>query len=98
MRDLSVLIITKDEEATIGRCLGSLRFPSAPEILAEIIVVDSGSVDGTVEIARAAGACVVERTWDGYANQKNWGIGRTKGQWILFLDADEKLRQKRLTR
>ena len=98
MRDLSVLIITKDEEATIGRCLGSLRFPSAPEILAEVVVVDSGSVDGTVEIARAAGASVVERAWDGYANQKNWGSGAPKASGSCSSTRTRNLRQKRLTR
>lgn len=55
----------------------------------EIIVVDSGSTDDTVKIARRFGAKVYKRKWDGYAKQKNFAISKAKNEWVLSLDADE---------
>ena len=57
----------------------------------EILVVDSGSTDDTVARARAAGARVVEREWPGYAAQKNWAAGEVRSDWILSVDADERV-------
>ncbi len=84
---LSVVVITLNEERNIGRCLKSLRFSQKPEVL----VVDAGSLDGTAALARKMGARVLTRPWRGYADQKNWALGRCKGDWILSLDADEEL-------
>lgn len=82
---LSVAIITHNEEANIERTLRSVAFAD------EVIVVDSGSTDRTVELARALGATVIERAWSGFAQQKNFAIATCSGEWILSLDADEEL-------
>lgn len=80
---ISAIVITKNEERVIGRCLRSLAFCN------EIIVVDSGSSDRTPEIAREAGAIVVVEDWRGPATQRNRGLSRAGGEWRLLLDADE---------
>ena len=87
---LSVVIITHNEEANIGRTLESVR-PLVSDGKGEIIVVDSGSTDRTVEIAKSFGAKVFVEEWKGYAAQKNSAIDKATGDWILSLDADEEL-------
>lgn len=82
---LSVIIIAKDEEAYIQRCIKSVAWAD------EILVVDSGSTDRTVEIARSAGAKVLHHPWQGFGQQKNWAFERCQGKWILSLDADEEV-------
>jgi glycosyltransferase involved in cell wall biosynthesis len=85
---LSVVIITHNEEANIGRTLASVQ-PLVADGKGEIIVVDSGSTDHTVEIAKSFGAKVLVQEWKGYASQKNSAIDKAGGDWILSLDADE---------
>jgi glycosyltransferase involved in cell wall biosynthesis len=85
---LSVVIITYNEEANIGRALESVM-PLLSGGQGEIIVVDSGSTDRTVDIAKSFGAKVYVEEWKGYAAQKNSGIDKATGDWILSLDADE---------
>ncbi len=80
---LSVVIVTKNEEENLARTLESVRWAD------EIIVVDSGSTDRTVEIARSFGAKVFVEEWKGYAAQKNSALDKATGDWILALDADE---------
>jgi glycosyltransferase involved in cell wall biosynthesis len=87
---LSVVIITFNEEANIGRTLASVR-PLVADGKGEIIVVDSGSTDRTVEIAKSYGAKVFVQEWTGYATQKNSAIDKAAGDWILSLDADEEV-------
>ena len=87
---LSVVIITQNEEANIGRTLVSVQ-PLVADGKGEIIVVDSGSTDRTVEIAKSFGAKVFIEEWKGYAAQKNWAIDKAAGDWILSLDADEEV-------
>ena len=82
---LSVAIVTLNEEENLARTLASVSWAQ------EIIVVDSGSTDRTVEIARSFGARVFERPWPGFAAQKNFAIAQCQGAWILSLDADEEL-------
>ena len=83
---LSVIIITKNEAANIQACLDSVRFAN------EWIIVDSGSTDGTVAIARAFGATVIETPdWPGFGPQKNRALNAATGDWILSLDADERI-------
>jgi len=87
---LSVVVITFNEEANIGRTLESVQsLVSGGK--GEIIVVDSGSTDRTVEIAKSFGAQVFIEEWKGYAAQKNSAIDKASGEWILSLDADESL-------
>jgi len=87
---LSVVIITFNEEANIGRTLESVQ-PLVADGKGEIIVVDSGSTDRTVEIAKSYGANVFVEEWKGFAAQKNSGIEKAAGDWILSLDADEEV-------
>jgi glycosyltransferase involved in cell wall biosynthesis len=87
---LSVVIITHNEEANLGRTLASVQSLVA-DGKGEIIVVDSGSTDRTVEIAKSFGAKVFVEEWKGYAAQKNSAIDKASGDWILSLDADESL-------
>src|SRR2546423_11493974 len=87
---LSVVIITFNEEANIGRTLTSVQSLVA-DGKGEIIVVDSGSTDRTVEIAKSFGAKVFVEEWKGYAAQKNSAIDKATGDWILSLDADEEV-------
>jgi glycosyltransferase involved in cell wall biosynthesis len=88
--NLSVVIITFNEEAHLPRALESVK-PLVGDGQGEIIVVDSGSTDRTVEIARSFGAQVFVEPWRGYAAQKNSAIEKAAGDWILSLDADEEL-------
>jgi glycosyltransferase involved in cell wall biosynthesis len=87
---LSVVIITHNEEASIGRTLASVQ-SLVSDGKGEIIVVDSGSTDRTVEIAKSFGAKVFAEEWKGYAPQKNSAIEKASGDWILSLDADEEV-------
>jgi glycosyltransferase involved in cell wall biosynthesis len=84
--DLSVAIITFNEESNLPRCLASL--PRG----CEIIVVDSASTDNTATIAEAAGARVIQRPFTNYAEQKNFALDAASRTWVLSLDADEVLR------
>jgi glycosyltransferase involved in cell wall biosynthesis len=85
MQKISVTIITKNEAENIRDCLDSVRWAD------EVVVVDSGSTDGTLEIARQWGARVFQEEWKGYAAQKNSAIDKTRNEWILSLDADERV-------
>jgi glycosyltransferase involved in cell wall biosynthesis len=87
--NLSVVIITFNEEANLKRTLESVK--PLVDGKGEIIVVDSGSTDRTVEIAKYFGAKVFVEDWKGYAAQKNSAIDKAEGDWILSLDADEEL-------
>ncbi len=83
---LSVVIITLNEEKHLAKCLESVK-----DITDEIVVVDSGSIDGTIEIARKFGAKVFVRDFDNYANQKNFATEKVGGDWILSIDGDEEI-------
>jgi glycosyltransferase involved in cell wall biosynthesis len=82
---VSAIVITKDEERNIAACLESLRWA------AEILVVDACSSDRTVEIAKAYTDLVFVRPWPGFGPQKNFAIDRAKADWILIVDADERV-------
>lgn len=82
---ISATLITLNEEENLPRALASLSFCD------EILIVDSGSSDRTVEIARDLGATVVVHDWDGYETQKNFAASEAVNHWILALDADEEL-------
>lgn len=86
---LSVAIITLNEEENLARTLLSVQF--AASFRPEVVVVDSGSTDQTVAIARSFGARVFAEPWKGFSAQKNSAIAKCTGTWILSLDADEEL-------
>lgn len=84
---LSLCMIVRDEERHIRRCLGSVK-----DVVDEIVVVDTGSVDRTADICRSYGADVYSFAWnDNFADARNFGLERARGDWILFLDADEEV-------
>lgn len=82
---ISATIIAVNEERNIARAIESLRCCD------EIIVVDSGSIDRTVEIAEKLGARVIDSRWRGYAGQKNYATEQAAHDWVLSIDADESL-------
>jgi glycosyltransferase involved in cell wall biosynthesis len=83
---LSVIIITKNEARNIAACLESVRFAD------EVIVLDSCSTDGTADIARSLGAkVVVSEDWPGFGRQKNRALELATQQWVLSIDADERV-------
>lgn len=87
---LSVVIITFNEEENLPRTLKSVE-GLVRELGGEIVVVDSGSTDHTVEIAKSFGAKVFVEQWKGFAAQKNSAIVKAQGDWVLLLDADEEV-------
>ena len=82
---LSLVVITRDAGAELAECLDSARFA------AETVIVDSGSTDDTVEIARSRGARIIEQSWLGFGAQKNFAVAQATHDWILSLDADERV-------
>lgn len=82
---LTLVVITRDAGESLAQCLNSARFVS------QIIVVDSGSVDNTAEIARGCGAQVIAHDWLGFGPQKNFAVAQAANDWVLCLDADEYL-------
>ena len=87
--DISVVIITLNEEKNIARCIDSVS-----AIADEVIVVDSGSTDSTEEIVRSRDAQFYSIQWTGYGAARNYGVDRTSYNYILSLDADEALSDK----
>lgn len=85
MEKITAAIITRDEERNIAACLQSICWVD------EIIVYDSGSRDNTVSICKQFGARVLENQWPGYRDQKNNAVDKASHDWILSLDADERL-------
>jgi glycosyltransferase involved in cell wall biosynthesis len=82
---LSACVIARNEERSLPDCLASVGFCQ------EIVLVDSGSTDATVKIARAAGARVIEQPWLGFAAQRNVALDHARGSWVLEIDADERV-------
>jgi len=87
---ISVALITLNEEVNLPRTLESVQ-PLVRDGQGEIIVVDSGSTDRTLEIARSHGAKIFAESWKGFAAQKNSAMEKADGEWVLQLDADEAL-------
>jgi glycosyltransferase involved in cell wall biosynthesis len=85
MPRLSAIVITKNEATNIADCLDSVAFCD------ERIVVDCGSSDDTVAVAQNKGAQVVVHNWDGFGPQKNFELSLAGGDWVLSLDADERV-------
>lgn len=83
---LSVTVITKNEQANIADCLASVAFAE------ERVVLDSGSTDSTAEIVRSAGAVLLQSDgWPGFGPQKNRALAGATGDWVLSIDADERV-------
>lgn len=82
---LSVICITRNEEQNIEACLRSVEWAD------EIIVVDSGSVDTTVELAKRSTSKVYVRPWEGYGSAKNFALSQCTMEWVLSIDADERI-------
>ena len=87
---LSLCMIVKNEENTLARCLESVK-----DIVDEIIIVDTGSTDNTVEIAEKYGAKIFFYNWDNsFANARNYSLSKASKDWILIMDADDELRSE----
>jgi (heptosyl)LPS beta-1,4-glucosyltransferase len=82
---LSAIVIAKNEQEMINDCLVSLQFAD------EVVVVDSGSIDSTKDIARSLGAKVVVSSGRDYSKFRNTGLRRVSGDWVLYVDADERV-------
>ena len=85
MTTLTIIIAAKNESRNIRDCVQSASFAD------EVIVLDSGSTDGTQQLAQEAGAHVVSTDWPGYGPQQSRGIALAKSDWVLSLDADERI-------
>ncbi len=88
MPPITATLITHNEAANIARAIRSL------DCADEVLVVDSGSTDATVEIAAALGARTIVHPWEGFAQQKNFASAEARHEWILSLDADEELNEE----
>ena len=87
MPTISLCLIVRNEARFLAACLAS-----AAEIESQIVVVDTGSTDDTRAIAKRAGAEVLDFAWcDDFAKARNFGIAKATGEWVLVLDADERL-------
>lgn len=82
---LSAVIITLNCETALAACLGSLAFVD------EIVVVDSGSQDGTVALAQSRGARVIQKDWMGFGAQKRYAVEQAQHDWVLCIDSDERV-------
>lgn len=82
---LSVAIITRNAASQLDGCLASVTFAE------EVVVVDSGSTDGTIELASSRGARVISKEWLGFGPQKQFAVEAASHDWVLCLDADESL-------
>jgi glycosyltransferase involved in cell wall biosynthesis len=85
MAKLTVITITRDEERNIVECLDSVRWAD------QLVVVDSGSVDRTVDLARRFTGDIYTIDWEGYGHARNFALDHAAGEWILWLDADERV-------
>jgi glycosyltransferase involved in cell wall biosynthesis len=81
----SAVLITRNAAALLDSCLDSLAFAD------EVVVVDSSSTDGTPELARSKGARVVQKEWLGFGRQKQFAVEQASHDWVLCLDADERV-------
>jgi tetratricopeptide (TPR) repeat protein len=87
MARLTLCLIAKNEESMLPGCLESVR-----GVVDDVVLVDTGSTDRTMELARAAGAAVLERPWDDdFSAPRNLAVRHARGDWVLMLDADERL-------
>jgi glycosyltransferase involved in cell wall biosynthesis len=82
---ISVIVITKNEEQNIAACLESVSWSD------DVIVVDAESADATASLARERGAKVFVKKWEGFSAAKTYAVLQTKHQWVLWLDADERV-------
>ena len=85
MANVSILILTLNEEVNVGKCLASVKWSD------DVVVLDSLSTDRTVEIAKSMGATVVPRKFDNWAAHQNWAMTNIpfRNKWTFYLDADE---------
>ena len=82
---LSAVVLTLNEEKDIGECLRSLKFCD------EVLVIDSGSTDQTVKIAASLGADIYNHAFVDFSETRNFGLKKSKGDWVLFVDSDERV-------
>ena len=91
MSSVTIVVLTKNEEKNIEECLKSVK-----GFADRVVIVDSGSTDATLDIAKKYGADIYEHKFENYAKQFNWGLNNTdiNTRWTMRLDADERLTEK----
>ena len=89
---LSVVYITQDAGSILGKSLASVC-----DIAQEIVVVDSGSLDNTLEVAKSYGAQIFQHSWQGFPAQRQWAVDRATHDWVLMMDSDEVLTKQAST-
>lgn len=89
IKNLSVIVLTKNEEEIISDCLDNLK-----NFGKELLVIDSGSTDRTFDICERFGARVLKNTFADFSEQRNFAIKKAKGEWVLYIDADERVTEK----
>lgn len=93
MDNLTVVILTKNEEENINDVIKNVA-----QLTKNILIVDSGSTDKTVELAKSAGAQIIYREWDNdFSAQRNFALNKVETEWVLYLDADERLTESIIT-
>lgn len=88
MSKISAIVLTLNEEEFLPGCLKSLKWVD------EIIVVDAGSRDNTLSFAKKTGARIIQTPWQGFPQQRNLGAKQATGDWLLYVDADERVSRK----
>ncbi|MCS6838248.1 MAG: glycosyltransferase family 2 protein, partial [Bdellovibrionaceae bacterium] len=86
---ISLVVIAKNEEKKIAQCIESAHFLDDV-----VVVVDQSTTDGTAEIAKQKGARVFIKEWQGFGPQKRWAVEQAKNDWVLCLDADERISEE----
>lgn len=94
MKKLSVLIVEKNEAKLIEDCFASLKFFDDFSIDYEVVVIDDNSTDATVAVAKKHGAIVIEYHGNTFADKRNKALKEVSGQWVFYIDADERLTKK----
>ena len=85
MENITAIIIAKNEESNITECLKSISWVN------EIVLVDAESTDKTVEFAKAFTTNIFLHKWEGFAKQKEFALSKTSNEWVLNVDADERI-------
>lgn len=85
MASISAVVLTQNEEKFLPNCLKSLTWTD------EIIIIDAGSTDKTIQIAQKSGAIVISSSWEGFSQQRNRGAQAASSDWLLYVDSDERV-------